>query len=163
NRAAGLFNDVIYRILEDRQGRLWMSSNKGLFSVSKAELLDFAAGRLGAIHSTPYGTGDGMASPECNGVFQPTGWETREGRLHFPDIKGVVLAEPDRIKPNSLLPPVHLEQALLNDRALPLGGGIEVGPGKANLEFHYTALSLLDPAKVAFRYILEGFNDGWVE
>jgi diguanylate cyclase (GGDEF)-like protein len=162
-KADGLFNDVIYKILEDRQGRFWLSSNKGIFTVARAELQDFVAGRRSAIHSTPYGTTDGMRSPECNGFIQPAGWKARDGRLYFPTIKGVVIVEPDRIKLNLLPPPMRLEQALLNDRALPRQDGIELGPGKKNLEFHYTALSLLDPPKVAFRYLLEGFNDDWVD
>ena len=159
----GLFNDVIYKILEDRQGRFWMSSNKGLFSVLRAELEDFVAGRRPAIRSTPYGATEGMRSPECNGFIQPAGWKTRDGRLFFPTIKGVVIVEPDRIRVNPLPPPVKLEAALLNDQPLALQDGTELGPGRKNLEFHYTALSLLDPPKVAFRYTLEGFGDEWVE
>ena len=34
----GLFSDTIYQILEDEQGNLWMSSNLGLFRVSKDDL-----------------------------------------------------------------------------------------------------------------------------
>ena len=34
----GLFNDVIYLILEDDQERFWMSCNKGIFRVDKADL-----------------------------------------------------------------------------------------------------------------------------
>lgn len=163
NKAVGLFNDVIYRILDDRQGHLWMSSNKGIFAVSKSELGDFAAGKRSAIRSVAYGTSDGMRSIECNGFFQPAGWRSRDGRLWFPTIKGVVVVEPDRIKVNPIPPPVNLERAMLGDTMLPLQDGIELGPGKNNLEFHYTALSLLEPPKVAFRYRLEGFNDDWVD
>jgi diguanylate cyclase (GGDEF)-like protein len=140
-----------------------MSCNKGIFSVSKAELNDVAAGRGSVVHSTPYGTADGMASVECNGFLQPAGWRARDGRLYFPTIEGVVVVEPDKIKLNPLPPPLYIEQALLNNRQLPLVDDVELGPGRKNLEFHYTALSLLDPPKVAFRYTLEGFNDDWVE
>jgi diguanylate cyclase (GGDEF)-like protein len=162
-KSDGLFNDVIYKILEDGRGRFWLSSNKGIFTVVRAELQGFAAGRLPAIRSTPYGASDGMRTPECNGFIQPAGWKARDGRLYFPTIKGVVIVDPDRIKLNLLPPPVNLEQALLNDRVLPREDGIELAPGKKNLEFQYTALSLLDPPKVSFRYLLEGFNDEWVE
>ncbi|MFK7951913.1 MAG: ATP-binding protein [Ekhidna sp.] len=37
NRKDGLFNEVIYGILEDKSGYLWMSSNNGLFRFSDIE------------------------------------------------------------------------------------------------------------------------------
>ena len=125
----GLFNDVIYKILEDQQGRFWLSSNKGIFTVAKAELQDFAAGRRPAIRSTPYGTTDGMRSSECNGFIPPAGWKARDGRLYFPTIKSVVIVQPDQIKLNLLPPPMDLEQALLGlDPAVQVGRSFSEAP-----------------------------------
>jgi signal transduction histidine kinase len=39
---------------------------------------------------------------------------------------------------------------------------MEVPPGRHRFEFHYTALSLLAPRKVQFRYRLEGFDPDWI-
>ena len=41
-----LFDDVIYGITEDDQGRLWMACSKGIFSVSRSDLQQFAAGKI---------------------------------------------------------------------------------------------------------------------
>jgi signal transduction histidine kinase len=40
---------------------------------------------------------------------------------------------------------------------------VELPPGKERYEFYYTALSLVVPQKVRFRYRLEGFDRDWVE
>jgi len=84
----GLFNNIIYQILEDGNQNLWISCNKGIFRVSKKELEDFANGKINAIHCISYGKADGMKSCECNGSNHPAGWKSRDGRLWFPTVEG---------------------------------------------------------------------------
>jgi signal transduction histidine kinase len=43
------------------------------------------------------------------------------------------------------------------------GGKLEIPPGKRQVEFHYTGLSLSSPERVRFRYCLEGVDSGWVD
>jgi ligand-binding sensor domain-containing protein len=50
----GLFDQVIHQILEDDFGRLWMSTNRGIFWVGRDDLNAFAEGRSDRIHSTGY-------------------------------------------------------------------------------------------------------------
>ncbi|HJQ26932.1 MAG TPA: two-component regulator propeller domain-containing protein [Blastocatellia bacterium] len=159
----GLFDDTVYQILEDRRGNLWMSCNKGVFRVSKAELAEVAAGQRAAISSISYGTADGMESRECNGGFQPAGWKTRDGRLWFPTIKGVAVVDPESIKINELIPPVVIEQVIVDQKPVPTGVAARFLPGKSKFEFHFTGLSYLAPEKVQFKYKLEGFDKDWVD
>ncbi|HET8647821.1 MAG TPA: diguanylate cyclase, partial [Vicinamibacteria bacterium] len=163
DKKTGLFDDVVYRILEDAEGRLWMSSNRGIFSVARQDLDDFAAGRAPRVRSTALGLADGMRSVECNGWWQPAGWKARDGRLWFPTIKGLAIVDPARLRHNDLPPPVVLERAVVDEAEVALQDGLALPPGRRRLEFQYTALSLLEPARVAFRYKLEGFDDAWVE
>ncbi len=159
----GLFDDTVSQILEDDRGNLWMSGNRGIFRVSRKELNDFAEGRVGRITSISYGEADGMINRECNGGGQPAGWRTREGELWFPTIKGPVVFAPDRVAANPLPPPVVIEQALIDKAALAPRGEVEVNPGRGDLEFHYTGLSFVAPEKVEFKYLLEGYDETWVE
>jgi diguanylate cyclase (GGDEF)-like protein len=163
DKKVGLFDDVVYRILDDGRGRLWMSSNKGVFSASLQELDDFAAGRLKAIQSTSFGLSDGMRSVECNGWWQPAGWRARDGRLWFPTVRGLAVIDPARLRRNEVVPPVLVERMVDDSGDLPVQDGLVLPPGRKRVEFHYTALSLLEPARVAFRYKLEPFDDSWVE
>jgi ligand-binding sensor domain-containing protein/tRNA A-37 threonylcarbamoyl transferase component Bud32 len=162
----GLHDDRIFRILEDAQGDLWMSSNRGVFRVRKQELDDFAQGKRAQISSTVFGAADGMRSAECNGEAQPAGWKARDGRLWFPTIKGVVVIDPARIPRNLLPPPVVLEETRV-DGQFSTGGSassaLEVPPGSDTLDFQYTALSLVYPQHVRFKYRLEGFDRDWVD
>ncbi|MCP5105855.1 MAG: hypothetical protein GY950_20880, partial [bacterium] len=105
----GLFDDTVHQVLEDDRGNLWMGCNKGVFRVSKKELNDFADGKISGIHCVSYDEKDGMASRECNGVSQPSGWKSRDGKLWFPTVKGVVMIDPNNINLNRLPPPVKIE------------------------------------------------------
>ncbi|MCX7753491.1 MAG: ATP-binding protein [Blastocatellia bacterium] len=159
----GLPDNVIYQILEDGQGNLWMSSNRGIFRVSRKELNDLAQGKIASVTPLVYGTADGMKSPECNGGNQSAGCKTRDGRLWFPTTKGVVVIDPARLRTNSLPPPMAIERVAADGRAIDLTETVQVPPGKGELEIGYTALSFLDPQKVRFKYKLEGFDEDWVE
>ncbi|HEX8720673.1 MAG TPA: two-component regulator propeller domain-containing protein [Pyrinomonadaceae bacterium] len=159
----GLPNDTIYRILEDGGGRLWMSCNKGVFSLSKAELDDFAAGRARAVSPVLYGTADGMPTRECSGGGHPSGWRDHEGRLWFSTIKGVATIDPAHLPVNTAPPPVVVEQVRADEEAVPAGRKVELPPGRSRFDFHYAGLSFAAPEKVRYRYKLEGFDKDWVD
>jgi signal transduction histidine kinase/ligand-binding sensor domain-containing protein len=158
----GLFDDLVVHILDDGQGSLWMSSNRGVFSVSKREVEELAAGRIKRVRSVGYGTADGMPSAECHGGSQPSGWRARDGRLWFPTLRGVAILDPDRLSPNPVPPPVVVEEMRVNHRPFALGAG-PLPPGSRDVELQYTALSLLAPARVRFRYRLDGYDTEWVD
>jgi ligand-binding sensor domain-containing protein/signal transduction histidine kinase len=158
----GLFDNVVTTVLEDGKGNFWMGSFRGIFRVSKRELEDFAAGKISSVTSVAYGTADGMRSIECNSN-QPSGWKSRDGRLWFPTVKGVVMIDPDNMKLNTAPPPVVVEQMIADKNPIDLSRKAELAPGQRELEFHYTGLSFLDPSKVKFKYKLEGYDEDWVD
>jgi len=163
----GLYNDTILHIFEDDNGFLWMSSNKGIFKIRKKELNDFSQGKNNKVHSISYDEKDGMKSRECNGSTQPSGWKSRDGRLWFPTIKGVVVIDPDNIKINRLPPQVEIEKIVVDNIKYTSPFSLErnqmvFSPGKERFEIHYTGLSLLVPQRVRFLYKLEGYDKEWL-
>jgi len=173
----GLPDDAICQLLADDAGWLWGGSQKGIFRVAKTELNAFAAGHAKAINCTTYGRFDGLPSLECSGNYQPACWRTKDGRLLFTTLKGVVSVQPNDISANRLPPPVFIEEALvdgelqnLGRKARPPGQSPEterttlvLPPGKRQIELRYTGLSFVSPDRVRFRYKLEGLDKSWVE
>jgi signal transduction histidine kinase/ligand-binding sensor domain-containing protein len=158
----GLFNNGVFQILEDARENLWISCNLGIYRVSKKELNDYAEGRARSITSIPYGKRDGMLSSECNGGMQPTGIKARDGKLWFPTQGGVAVVDPNVVPVSPQLPPVTVEEVLLDNQAAPLQGPIRVRPGIENFEIHYTALSFIMSDRIEFKYKLEGLDTDWV-
>ena len=158
----GLFDDTVFQIIEDNNGSLWLSSNKGISSVPKEELDDFANSKIKTISCKSFGTSDGLISSECNGGSQPAGCIGTDGRIWFPTVKGVAVIDPNNLPINKVIPPVIIEDTYINGVIADLMSTMKFGPGRGDLEFHYTALSFVAPEKVLFKYKLEGFDKDWV-
>ncbi|HLT47073.1 MAG TPA: two-component regulator propeller domain-containing protein [Rubricoccaceae bacterium] len=160
--ADGLFDDGLHTILPDGAGRLWMSTNRGIFHVDRAELDAFAAGRAGRVRSTAYTERAGLRNREANGGCQPAGARAPDGRLWFPTQDGLAVVDPAHLGADLPPPPVVVEHVAAGDAAFPAPAA-RLPLGVRDFEVAYTALSFLAPENVRFRYRLEGFDDDWVE
>jgi signal transduction histidine kinase len=181
--AEGLPSDVICQILDDGKGNLWMGSHRGIFSVSKTGLDEFARGKTTTLDCSIYGMSDGLPTLECSGGYQPSAWRSRDDRLWFTTYRGVVSIKPFEIPTNSLPPPVVLESVSVDGKPVAAGldakgkdsatnstlsgtqstPELQILPGKHYFEFRYTGLSFLAPDQVRFRHRLDGLEDAWVE
>jgi ligand-binding sensor domain-containing protein len=158
----GMFDDLIWRILDDGHGKLWMTSNRGIWSVRREQLEAKASGLRTNVESVLYGEADGMRDRECNGAIDPAGWKTSDGRLWFPTGKGVVIIDPARLQPTQP-PSALLESLRVDDVPRPLAGAVELAPGSSRLELGYTAPALRSPERLRFRYRLDGFDSAWID
>jgi ligand-binding sensor domain-containing protein len=159
----GLFVSYVGGILEDGKGNFWFSCGQGIFRVSKADLNDFADGKIKAIASYAYGVRDGMKTTAFGAGNQPNAWRTGDGRLLFCSLKGLLVVDPEKVYSNEVLPPVLIEKVLINKHDQHLGRHAEIPPSQGEIEIHYTALSYLVPEKVRFKYQLIGHDLEWVD
>jgi hypothetical protein len=153
----------LFQILKDDSEHLWLTSNQGLARVSQRELLAAADSSGDSVLVHEMVSLDGRRRIEFNGSSQNAGWKSPDGRLWFPSIKGLVVVDPAHLTSNPLPPPVHIEEILVDGRAVRVTDSVHVPPGGGMLELHYTATSLLVPERVRFRYRLEGYDQDWVE
>lgn len=160
---SGLFDDAIFQILQDDSGNLLMSSDKGIFRANIAELTEFANKKIHRISTVSYGTADGMKTNECNGGFQPAGWKSRDGRLWFPTMNGVVAIDPRKLSGRGSVPPAVIEDAFINRKKVDTSGDIRMPSGRGELEFRYSAPDFQSARRIVFKYKLEGFDQNWVE
>ncbi|HVR39871.1 MAG TPA: two-component regulator propeller domain-containing protein, partial [Thermoanaerobaculia bacterium] len=158
----GLADDTVFTIVDDDAGNFWMTSNKGIFRAARRDIEDVLDGKRARLTSVAYGVADGMKSAECN-AGAPAGLRTRDGRLWFPTIRGVVIADPRHMETNRVVPPVVIERALADGQAVDVSHPLQLRPGTHTLELQYTALSFRAPERVHFKYKLEGFDDDWVD
>ena len=162
-RFGGPLRETIMQLLEDDAQQLWFTTNKGLMSVPRAGLDSLAAGGTAMPVFQVYGLADGLRTAEFDGGNTAAGCRTPDGLLWFPNIRGLVRIDPNHVRTNTRPPSVHIEQVLADGVPLILGGATEVAPGPQQWEFHYTALSLLVPSRVLFKYRLEGFDKDWID
>src|SRR5207245_2631411 len=84
----GLYDDEIYGIAADDQGRLWMACSTGIFSASLADLRQFAAGSIGTLTCQPFSPKDVTRTIEGKSGVQPGVWKASDGRIWFSTIRG---------------------------------------------------------------------------
>jgi ligand-binding sensor domain-containing protein/signal transduction histidine kinase/DNA-binding response OmpR family regulator len=162
-RFGSALRETILQVLEDDTHRLWITTNKGLMSVSRAAL-DTLATEGGAVPEFHiYGLADGLRTAEFDGGNTSAGCRTPDGLLWFPSNRGLVRVDPAHIRLNAQPPPVHIEQVSVDGAPLHSLENIEVSPGPEQWEFQYTALSLLVPQRTHFKYQLEGFDKDWID
>jgi signal transduction histidine kinase/ligand-binding sensor domain-containing protein len=180
----GLPDNTISQILEDDAGRLWLGCNRGIASVSRQELEQFAKGQVQSVYPRVYGRLEGMPSEECTGGFCPAGLKTKAGFLWFSTLKGIAVVDPHPRAASSPAPAVMLEEVLVDGAPgsdfevnAPKASGemrdsvssesswapLRVPPGNHRIEFRYTGLSFNAPERVRFRYRLQPLDADWID
>jgi ligand-binding sensor domain-containing protein/serine phosphatase RsbU (regulator of sigma subunit) len=156
----GLFDDNIHVILVDDQDRFWMSSNLGIFTVPRAELIACAEKRQPRVTCRVFGPSDGMRDQEGNGSRQPAGCRAADGSLWFPTTNGIAILNPVTLPYNASPPPVTIERLLADGQSLEnLSPVLPVHT--QTVEIHYTGLSFILPKQVTFAYQLSGLSQDW--
>lgn len=105
-------------IVEDQNGFFWISSNKGLFQVSKKNLLDYSNNKTENIYYHYYDKSNGFATNEFNGGCQPCGLLLKNYYVTFPSMKGNVIFNSNKVK--TLLPDseIYFEEAESDNKKL---------------------------------------------
>jgi len=163
-RAQGLYDLSLHRVLPDAQGRLWLSSNRGIFWIDRDQADAVAEGRARTLSFLAFTERDGMRDREANGARQPAGVLTRDGHLYVPTQAGIAILDPASTR-RPAPPPVRLERALVDGAeatgAALAAGRVEMPAGVRDLEVRYAGLTFSDPESVRYRVRLDGYDDGW--
>ncbi|MES2647964.1 MAG: two-component regulator propeller domain-containing protein [Bacteroidota bacterium] len=157
----GLPNDVIYGVLPDDEGNLWMSTNKGLSSFNPAKR---------TFRNFDYK--DGLQSNEFN---RGSYCRTSDGCLFFGGVNGFNYFYPNEILKNTTRPQVVITS--LKIRNQPVSVQAEGSPLSKSMyltekltltykenfiSFEFASLDFTYPEKNLYRYKLEGFDKEWI-
>jgi signal transduction histidine kinase len=71
--------------------------------------------------------------------------------------------DPADLARNTIAPPVHIEQITADGTTFQAAPGLRLAPHVRDLRIDYTALSLVAPEKVRFRFRLEGQDATWAD
>lgn len=165
-RAQGLCDEDVFTLLDDDNGHLWLSSNRGIFAVDKADALAVLDGTRPTLECRLFGRIHGMRQREASGGTQPAAWRDADGNLWFATIDGAVRFDAADLLTESPPPPVLVEELRTGEvrlRPPELAGPLTLGPSSRELEIDYTALHLAAPGALSFRYRLRGLEEEWVE
>jgi signal transduction histidine kinase/ligand-binding sensor domain-containing protein len=166
----GLPCDEAHWTMEDDAGDFWVSMPCGLVRVSRADLNAWARLADGkqptsTVRVDVFGTSDGVRSRANAGPFSPHVAKAADGRLWFFPLEGLSVMDPRGMSLNKLPPPVNIEQIIADrvsfDPASAVNGRVFLPPLVRDLQIDFTALSMVAPDKIRFRYKLEGLDKDW--
>ena len=157
----GLPNNVVYGILPDEKGNLWLSTNKGLSKFNPQDSI-----------FRNYDVNDGLQSNEFNtGAY----FRSKDGELFFGGIKGLNYFYPDKIIDNPNIPRVVLTNIKLGDKyvttksknsvlqkTISEADKIVLPYDEDVITFEFAALDYSAPEKNRYAYKLENFNSNWI-
>src|SRR5260370_42267002 len=154
----GLPGKSVSGIVEDDAGFLWLAGTLSIFRVSLQELKKALLSPSYRMEGASFDGTDGLRGlPRQREPF-PTAIRSSDGRLWFSTSEGVAVIDPRHLPKNVVPPPVTIEALKSDDRTLTPSSGLRLRPRARNLQFEYAALSLTAPAKVQFRYKLDGYD-----
>src|SRR5581483_723990 len=83
--------------------------------------------------------------------------------LWFSTTNGLVVVDPNHLVSNEIPPPAQITTVIINGARLEPNRPLRLKPSEKNIDIRYSGLSFISPEKVAFRYILDGFDKGWTD
>ena len=166
----GLPCDTIHWSIEDDDRSLWLYTSCGLVRIVRSELEAWIGDPTHRIQATVWDASDGVRlSAVSPGYYNPPVAKAADGKLWFNTGEGIAVVDPHHLAFNQVPPPVHLEQIVADHKIqwqnLPGAAvsNLRLPPLTRDLTIEYTALSLVAPEKVHFKYMLEGQDAAWRE
>ncbi|HRH38772.1 MAG TPA: hypothetical protein PK760_10530, partial [Flavobacteriales bacterium] len=158
----GLPNDVVYGVLSDDRGCLWMSTNKGIARYDPR-----------ARTFRNFNVGDGLQSDEFN---RHAYCKDAKGWLYFGGVSGFNYFDPHALEQDSTPVVVRITGIRLINKPVRFGApgsplqqpvhlstGMEI-PYSANMvTFTFATMEFAAPEQHQYRYMLEGFDAGWID
>jgi len=166
----GLPCDTIHCSIEDNDRSLWLYTACGLVRIARSELNAWIADPRHRVATAVLDAADGARLRALSpSTFSPVAARSTDGKLWFVTGDSVQVVDPHHLSHNDLSPPVHIERIVADRKTywqrLP---GTEVSnvplPARIrDLTIDYTAVSLVAPEKVHFKYKLERQDQDWRE
>lgn len=148
----GLANNVIYAILPDDEGNLWLSSNKGITKFRASDRLDDPP------IITNYGNYDGLATEFNTGAYHVDD----NGNLYFGGLDGFYWFDPNDIEENGILPKTKITGFEVFDEEKPLRENLKLKHDENTLSFTFSSLQFSLPEKNQYQYKLNNYDLEWI-
>jgi signal transduction histidine kinase len=162
-RKNGLPCDTVHWMREDDSHSVWLYLACGLLRIGRSELESWASHPKQTIHATVFDSADGVSSHRFTGGYNSVVAKSADGKLLFVRDAGVSVIDPHHLAFNELPPRVHIEQVTADDKIYEATNELRLPARTRNLAIDYTALSLVAPEKMRFRYLFEGQDRDWKE
>lgn len=106
--------------IPDDKGYCWISTNRGLFMASLAELIEVFEKNSATVYYHYFGKKDGMEMTELNGGCTPCALRLKNNTISFPTMDGLLWVSPEKAVP--VLPDgeIFIDEILVDNKMIDL-------------------------------------------
>ncbi|WP_342648162.1 two-component regulator propeller domain-containing protein [Mucilaginibacter sp. CSA2-8R] len=160
NERNGLPNNVILKVIEDQNGKIWVTTNKGVSALDVAKK-SFVS----------YNSFNGLQN---NAFIQGAAFAAGNGQLYFGGADGFNYLMPSEVKINKNVPPVLFTNLTISGKTVSstdkshLNEDITVAEKftvdyKQSFALSYVAVNYTSPKQNHYAYRLKGFEKDWID
>ncbi|THU32901.1 histidine kinase [Niastella caeni] len=156
----GLPSNFVFKVVEDNNRRLWITTSKGLVK------LDPATQQM-----VLYTTANGLLYDQFN---YNSGYKDATGKLYFGTIKGMIAFRPEDFESSHYLPPVYITGFQVHNKELLIQkehstlqqsilytNEITLPYDESSFSIDFAALSYTSPEITEYKYTMEGLDKNW--
>ena len=153
NHTKKLYHHIVYGILDDEDGNLWLSTTKGIVQYNPT-----------TFESRTYTTDDGMQSDQFN---YRSSMKSSDGKFYFGGINGFNSFYPEEFRTNTVEPRAIISEIVLHkkgsgEETIKPKGKVLVDPDVASFDISFECLSYISPSKNRYAYKLEPLHADWI-
>ena len=151
---------IIFGILEDNKGNIWLSTENGLIRLNPENG-----------NTEIYNSFNGLG---FNNFSENTCFMRKDGSLIFGGYLGFEVVRPENLVTNKIETHIELTKFLLFNKEVPIGqkksllkksisfsDEFSLRYFQSSFSIDYSALDFLDPDKIRYSYKLDNFEDSW--
>lgn len=161
NTENGLPSNIIYDIIPDNEGNLWLPSEKSIIKVNLKDLEDAIEVDNDELSEQQFDKSHGMKNNHCLGGVHS--FKDSAGDLWIPTLGGVAFINTDDITKSELDAKLIIENIIADGQHLPINRITHVPPNTTRLSIEFTGIDLQNSDKLQFRYKLEPFDKSWMQ
>ncbi|HWK03264.1 MAG TPA: two-component regulator propeller domain-containing protein [Puia sp.] len=160
--ASGLPSNFIFKVVEDNNNDVWISTSRGLASL-----------RGGSVPFEVYTRANGLLNDQFN---YSSGFKDREGKLYFGSVRGMITFSPNDVVPSGFKHAVYITGFQVDNKELTISKDssilkksiiytdqITLPYDQSSFSIDFTALSYTSPERTQYSYKMEGLDKGWTD
>ena len=152
--------EPILGMAEDTKGELWVSTGSHMLRANRSSLI--SGQPLNDADFRLYSLDDGLRGTEGVKRFRSVVSDS-QGSIWFSTNRGLSTVNPSLGAANTPLASLHIVGVKVDGTEARLGHPVQIPPGTRKIVIDYVGLSLANPARIRYRYRLDGFDRGWGE
>ena len=158
----GLPSNFVFKILEDNNKKLWITTSRGLVNFDPQTQ-----------SMTVYTRANGLLNDQFN---YNSGYKDEQGKLYFGSVKGMITFKSDELEKSLLIPPVYITGFQVQNKELEISKDssplkrsiiyteeITLPYNRSSFSIDFAALSFISPEMTAYTYIMKGLDKEWTQ